>query len=304
MIRLISRVCVLAVPAYLDWYRTPGIWYLTVPEGDTIFKAARTLNRALAGRPVTRFETGLVQLARINQDNPIAGRTIERVEAAGKHLLMTFSGDLVLRTHMRMNGSWHIYRPGERWQLPRSAMRIVIETADWVAVAFRVHVAEFIPASDRARHQPLATLGPDLLAQDFDAEETFRRLRAHGAEAIADVLLNQRVLAGIGNVYKSEVLFLARVHPDALVASIDDSQLREIVGIARTVLLDNVVERSGPSMITYQSGRRTTGRMRPEDRLWVYSRGGQPCRKCRTPIASRKKGDDARVTYWCPNCQR
>jgi endonuclease-8 len=274
-----------------------------VPEGDTIFKTARTLHGALAGQRVTRFETGLVQLARVDQDHPIAGRTVASVASAGKHVLVTFSGDLVLRTHMRMNGSWHIYRPGERWQLPRSAMRIVIATAEWVAVAFRVHVAEFIRGADIVRHRPIATLGPDVLAQDFDTDEAVRRIRMHPTTPIAEVLLNQRALAGIGNVYKSEVLFLARVYPDTPVATIDDQTVRNVIAIARRVLLDNVGEKPGPAMVTYQSGRRTTGRMRPEDRLWVYRRGGQPCRTCGTRISARKSGDDARLTYWCSKCQ-
>jgi endonuclease VIII len=275
-----------------------------MPEGDTIFKAARTLHRALAGQTVTRFETVLVHLARVDADTPVGGRTVERVAAAGKHVLMTFSGGLVLRTHMRMNGSWHIYRPGERWQAPRGEMRIAIETTDWVAVAFRVHVAEFIQASDLARHRPIASLGPDLLADTFDADEALRRMRIRPAEPIADVLLDQRVFAGIGNVYKSEVLFLAGIHPDAQIAAIGDDSLREVIGIARRLLLANVVEKPGPSMVTYRGLRRTTGRMRPADRLWVYSRGGRPCRKCGTPIAFQKTGDDARVTYWCPTCQQ
>jgi endonuclease-8 len=275
-----------------------------MPEGDTIFKAARTLHRALAGQTVTRFETVLVHLARVDADTPLGGRAVERVAAAGKHLLMTFSGGLVLRTHMRMNGSWHIYRPGERWQRPRAEMRIAIETTDWVAVAFRVHVAEFIQASDLARHRPIASLGPDLLADTFDADEALSRMRTRPAEPIADVLLDQRVFAGIGNVYKSEVLFLAGIHPDAQIAAIGDDSLREVIAIARRLLLENVVEKPGPSMVTYRGFRRTTGRMRPADRLWVYSRGGRPCRKCGTSIASQKTGDDARLTYWCPTCQQ
>jgi endonuclease-8 len=274
-----------------------------MPEGDTIFKAARTLHRALAGQTVARFETVLVHLARVDADTPVSGRTVERVAAAGKHLLMTFSGGLVLRTHMRMNGSWHIYRPGERWRMPRSEMRIAIETADWVAVAFRVHVAEFIEEADLARHRPIATLGPDLLADAFEPDEALRRMRTRAAEPIADVLLDQRVFAGIGNVYKSEVLFLAGIHPDTQIAAIIDDSLREVIAIARRLLLENVVEKSGPSMVTYRGFRRTTGRMQPRDRLWVYSRGGKACRKCGTAIASHKKGDDARVTYWCPECQ-
>jgi endonuclease-8 len=274
-----------------------------MPEGDTIFKTARTLNRAMAGQQVTKFRTPLVHLMRVNDDEPIAGRTVNAVEAAGKHLLMMFSGDLVLRTHMRMNGSWHIYRPGERWQRPPSEMRIVIETADWVAVAFRVHEAEFVRATELARHRPIAALGPDLLSDTFDADEALRRMRERPQQSMSEVLLDQRVLAGIGNIYKSETLFMAGVHPDTPVAALDDTKLRDVMAVARRLLVDNVVDRPGPSMVTYREFRNTTRRMRPEDRFWVYSRSGRPCRKCGTPIAFEKRGDDARVTYWCPACQ-
>jgi endonuclease-8 len=273
-----------------------------MPEGDTIYRAARTLHTALAGQQVTRFETGLASLAQVDRDTPIAGRTVERVAAAGKHLLMAFSGGLVLRTHMRMNGSWHIYRPGERWQRAPRAMRIRIETAVWVAVAFNVYVAEFVPEDALAQHRPIATLGPDLLA-DFDAAEALRRVRRVGDRAVHDVLLDQRVLAGIGNVYKSELLFLARIHPDTAASSLDAGQWLEIMQLARRLLRANVAESSGPGIETYRGLRRTTGRLNPEDRLWVYSRGGQPCRRCGTPIASRKDGEAARPTYWCPVCQ-
>jgi endonuclease-8 len=275
-----------------------------MPEGDSIFKAARTLQRALAGQLVTAFETQLVKLARVDDQERIAGRTVERVEAAGKHLLMMFTGDLVLRTHMRMNGSWHIYRPGERWQAPARDMRIVIETPEWVAVAFRVHDAEFVRAADVARRTPVGQLGPDLLSPSFDAEAALRRMRALQDQPIAEIMLNQRALAGIGNVYKSEVLFLAGVHPDTPTASLDDETLRNIIAIAHRLLQENIVEKPGPGMVTYRGARRTTGRMKPEDRLWVYSRSGKPCRKCRVPIAFQKKGDDARVTYFCPSCQK
>jgi endonuclease-8 len=274
-----------------------------MPEGDSIFKAARTLNRALAGQQVRAFKTMLVHLARVDQNQPISGRTVERVEAAGKHLLMSFSGNLVLRTHMRMNGSWHIYRPGERWQRPGSDMRIVIETPDWVAVAFRVHDAEFVAASDVARRTTVGGLGPDLLSPTFDADQALGHMRAVTDERIANVLLNQRVLAGIGNVYKSEVLFLAGIHPNTLIGAMTDDELRNVIAIAKRLLVENVAERPGPSMVTYRGFRRTTGRMRPEDRLWVYSRSGRPCRNCGTPIEFEKTGEDARVTYWCPACQ-
>jgi endonuclease-8 len=273
-----------------------------MPEGDTIFKAARTLNRALAGQQVTQFDTVLVQLARINVDEPVAGRTVESIEATGKHLLMRFSGDLVLRTHMRMNGSWHIYRPGEPWQKPRHAMRILIGTKEWIAVAFHVYVAEFIRETQLACHPTIATLGPDVLGA-FDRAEAVRRIRAQGASPISDVLLMQRVIAGIGNVYKSEILFLSRIHPDTPADTLDDGRLGGMLDVAQQLMRANTTDRAGPGIVTYRGLRRTTGRLNPGDRLWVYGRGGRPCRKCGTAISSRKTGDDARVTYWCPKCQ-
>ena len=281
-----------------------------MPEGDTIYRAARTLNRALAGQTVTQFQTELAPLAQLDRAEPIAGRTVERVEAAGKHCLITFSavpplgepGGLVLRTHMRMNGSWHIYRPGERWQRPARAMRILIETGDWVAVAFNVYVAEFIRAEDRSRHRPLATLGPDLLGE-FDADRAMARIREQGDRPVHEVLLDQRVMAGIGNVYKSELLFLSRLHPDTPADRVGEPAWRELMRLAQSLLKANVSDGT-MQIVTYRGLRRTTGRMNPEDRVWVYSRGGQPCRKCGTPIASRKDGDAARVTYWCPSCQQ
>src|SRR5579872_6032632 len=172
-----------------------------MPEGDTILRAARTLHAALAGKTVTRFETVFPKLARVDDETPIAGRTIERVSAIGKHLLMEFSGGLHLRTHMRMNGSWHIYRKGERWQRPRGDMRIVIETADFVAVAFNVPVAEFLDDRALAHSREIRELGPDVLAPDFDADEAIRRIRARGDRDIDEVLLDQHAIAGIGNIW-------------------------------------------------------------------------------------------------------
>jgi endonuclease-8 len=273
-----------------------------MPEGDTIYRAARTLHTALAGQTITRFETGLAQLAQVDRDSPVAGRSIERAYAVGKHLLIAMSGELLLRTHMRMNGSWHIYRPGEKWQMTPRAMRILIGTAEWVAVAFNVYVAEFVQAADLARHRPVAALGPDLLGA-FDASEALRRIRAQNHRPMHETLLDQRVMAGIGNVYKSEVLFLSGVHPDTPAAGLDDAQVTALMDLSMRLLRANIAESSGEGIQTYRGLRRTTGRMNPGDRLWVYSRGGQPCRKCGTRILSRKDGDDARVTYWCPMCQ-
>lgn len=273
-----------------------------MPEGDTIYRAARTLHRALAGAAVTHFESVFPRLTRVHEDRPIIGRTIERVRSSGKHLLMTFSGDLTLRTHMRMNGSWHIYRSGERWQRPRRDMRIVVSTAEYVAVGFSIPVAEWLRTSELRRSVELASLGPDLLAEHFDHDDAFRRIRARGAEPIADVLLNQRVLAGIGNVYKSEVLFVCGVHPFDTVQQLTDEEIHALVSMARKFLCANVSEGLS-AMTTYMGFRRTTGRDDPSARLWVYGRVHEPCRKCGTKILLDKRGKDARLTYWCPGCQ-
>jgi endonuclease-8 len=295
-----------------------------MPEGDTIFRAARTLHRALAGHVVIRFDTAYAPLARVHDDTPITGRTIEAVEAHGKHMVIRFSGDvtgsgaalsraasgplsarqqfawrgpLVLRTHMRMHGSWHIYRPGERWQRPPREMRVLIGTEAFVAVGFNVPDAEFERAEDVGARDPIARLGPDLLAADFDAADAIRRLRDRAAVPIAEALLDQRALAGIGNVFKSEVLFEGGVLPQTPVDGVSDERLAALVDIARRQLAANVGE------ATPHVGRRTTGRMAIGEGLWVYGRGGRPCRRCGTPIAFARQGLGARPTYWCPRCQ-
>jgi endonuclease-8 len=274
-----------------------------MPEGDTIHRAADTLQRAIGGQVVTRFESVLPKLTRADADAPIRGRTVERVEARGKHLLIWFSGDLVLRTHMRMNGSWHIYRPGERWQRPHRDMRIVIETPAMHAVAFTVPVAEFVTSRDLANHDIVAELGPDPLSDTFSAEQAIERMHAHGDIEIADVLLDQSVIAGIGNVFKSEVLFGARVNPFVPVSQLTREQLAEIVAVATRFMRANVVSGVASGFSRTASMRRTTGRADPSARLWVYGRGGQPCRRCGTAISRQKQGPCARSTYWCPKCQ-
>ena len=170
-----------------------------MPEGDTIHRAAATLAKALTGRTVTRFETGYAQLARADDQAAIAGRTVEAVWAEGKHLLMRFSGGLTLRTHMRMSGSWHIYKPGQRWQRPRRDLRVLIETDAYLAVAFLVPVAEFLDDHALARSPALQRLGPDLLGETFDPAEARRRLRARPDLPLSEVPLDQSLAAGAGD---------------------------------------------------------------------------------------------------------
>jgi endonuclease VIII len=274
-----------------------------MPEGDTIFRTAHTLHLALAGRVVTAFETVLPALARVDYDRPVKGRTVSAVRAAGKHVLIDLTGDLVLRTHMRMSGSWHVYRPGERWRRGRTAMRIVIATDEYVAVGFDIPIAEFLSARDLERHPELRALGPDLLDDRFDASETARRLRRVPDLALGDALLNQRILAGVGNVFKSEVLFVGGLDPFRSVGSLDDTQVDSLVEAARRLLRENVVHAVRTGAPTWGGARRTTRSLDPAARLWVYGRGGKPCRRCGTAIEYRKQGRDARGTYWCPRCQ-
>ena len=254
-----------------------------MPEGDTIFRAARTLHRALAGRTVTRFDSVFSKLTRANDDLNIPGRTVVRVNARGKHLLIWFSGDLVLRTHMRMHGSWHIYRPGERWQRPRADMRILIGTPEYEAVAFSVPVAELTSARDLEREPAVRDLGPDILAERFDTAGAVSRIEAMPEADIADALLDQHAVAGIGNIFKSESLFAARVDPFARVGMLSREDIARVVDAARRLMRASAIERPAG--------------------LSVYGRAGRPCRRCGTLISRAKQGEDARVTYWCERCQ-
>jgi endonuclease-8 len=274
-----------------------------MPEGDTIFRAARTLNRALAGKAVTKFETQFAHLARVDYDKPISGRIIEKVESAGKWLRIYLSDDLILVTHMLMSGSWHIYRPGESWKRSRTQMRVALYTNDFVAVAFGVPIAEFHTAGTLERHRSVQKLGPDVLAPDFDEDEAIRQLRTRPDLEIGVAVLRQRLIAGIGNVFKSEVCFASRVNPFRLVGSLSTAELQALMNNARRFLHSNGLETSGDSIVTYSGLRRTTNSSNPSERLWVYHRGGEPCRRCRTTILSRKQGEDARTTFWCPSCQ-
>ena len=287
-----------------------------MPEGDTIHRTAGTLARALVGRTVDRFETGYAQLARADDQAAIAGRTVEAVWAEGKHLLIGFSGGLTLRTHMRMSGSWHIYRAGERWQRPRSEMRVLIETdagsgtgiaaERFVAVGFLVPVAEFLDDRALARSPALLRLGPDLLGDGFDPALARQRLRAGPDQPMSEVLLDQSVAAGAGNVYRSEVLFLSQIDPALPASALSDEKLDALFALARKLMRANAsgVDGAAGRIVTYSGLRRTTGRGDPSERLWVYGRGGKPCRRCGTPIAYRKTGPDARGLYFCLTCQR
>lgn len=259
-----------------------------MPEGDTIFRAARTLRAVLRGGTVTAFEA-----PRLAGDLPRPGDVVSDVESRGKHLLIHVEGrdgrpDLSVRTHLRMTGSWHTYRPGERWQKPRRQARLVIETSDAVAVCFNAPVVEVIPTGRIDRHPELTRLGPDLARSDADLDEAVARLSRLDGTEIGVALLDQRVACGVGNVYKSEALYACRIHPFATVGALDRSSRRELIETASRQLRANL---TGHPRTTVPEG------------LAVYGRAGEPCLRCGTSIVVRKQGLHARVTYWCPTCQ-
>jgi endonuclease VIII len=275
-----------------------------MPEGDTIFRTARNIGRAFVGKPVTVFRSTYPLLTRFNDDTPLAGQTIDRVEARGKWMLIYFSGGGILASHLLMNGRWHIYRHGEPWQLPRFHMRIVIENGCYQAVGFRVPVAEMHTARSLARNPRIPQPQSDLLSADFDLCAALERLLARPHHTIADALLDQSVLAGVGNVFKSEICFVNGLHPFRAVGTLTRDEAAAAIRSAQRLLRANVLEDSGDLIVTYRGQqRRTTHNSDPTAGLWVYGRNGEPCRRCGEPIRRRIQGDDARVTFWCPRCQ-
>lgn len=264
-----------------------------MPEGDTIFRVARTLHGVLAGKLVTRFFSPIAAVEQASRRLSIVGERVLRVEPRGKHVLVRFGNGAVLHTHLRMTGSWHTYRQGSRWRQPRHLARAVIETADAVAVCFQAPTCELLSAEEAARHPRLARLGPDLLAPGFDAAAARAGLRARHDFEIGVALMDQQALAGVGNVYKSEVLFLCGTDPFAPVASLDDAALDRLIATAGAQLRRNL-----------DGGRRRTTSSVAAARHWVYERKGEPCRRCGTPIAMRRQGPLRRSTYFCPACQR
>lgn len=275
-----------------------------MPEGDTIFRTARALGRALTGKPVTGFRSTYPLLTRFNDDTPLAGQTVEQVESRGKWLLIHFSDGGTLATHMLMSGSWHVYRPGEQWQQPRENMRIVVENSDYVAVGFRVPVAKILKPHELARATKIPQPAIDVLSETFDAVAAARRLLAHGDEEIGDVLLHQNVMAGVGNVFKSEICFVTDINPFRKVSSLNQDTAAALIAAAQKLLAANIFEDSSDTIVTHGGRkRRTTNELDPSASLWVYGRNGEPCRRCDEPIRRRIQGPDARVTFWCPRCQ-
>lgn len=264
-----------------------------MPEGDTIWWAARNLDAALAGHELTSTDFRVPALATVD----LAGHVVEQVVPRGKHLLMRLDGNVTIHSHLRMDGSWHLYRPPDHWRGgPEHEVRVVLRTADRVAVGYRLPVLDLVPTD--AEDTDVGHLGPDLLGSDWDLELALSNLRAQPEREIGDALLDQRNLSGIGNLYKCEALFAAGVDPFRPVGDIDD--LAAVV-VAAHRLLTRSIRAAVASGVLDQA---TTGdRRRPHA---VFERAGRPCPRCGTAIRQGRQGQPGRdrVTYWCPRCQR
>ena len=268
-----------------------------MPEGDTIYRAATVLRRALAGRVVTGFDVVAPKITLAASQRRIVEGTVKSVESNGKHLMITFKTDgedVVLHTHMRMTGMWHVYRPGERWWFKPSDARVVITTDEYVAPCQTPPVVELMTARELALHPVVPELGPDVIADGFDVVEALRRLQAAPERDIATALLDQRTVSGIGNEIKNETLFLSRVWPWTRVADLDDDSLRHVLDVARDLLRRN--REGGPRRTRFALDRRQL--------VWVQERTGKPCYECGAPIAWGNHPGEFRRSYYCPGCQR
>jgi endonuclease VIII len=261
-----------------------------MPEGDTVHKLAAVLRPLLEGRALASLRL------RDRAAASHAGVVVEELAVLGKHFLFALGCRDVLHVHLGMHGRWLRNAPGD----PGRATVVALETAAERFLCVAAPVAELLRRADLAAHPVIARLGPDVLAAEFDPERAAARARRCDARSVADLLLDQRAACGIGNVYKSEVLFAEGLHPGTAPTRIDDAQLAAIYVRARTLMQQNL-----------GAWRRTTVRPVRRDEAWpagmprvfVYGRAGAPCLRCGAPIASRRQGDQARSTYWCPGCQ-
>lgn len=256
-----------------------------MPEGDTVFRTARRLHEALAGQSVTRFDLRVPRSATAD----LTGETVHDVTPRGKHLLLRI-GEHTLHSHLKMEGRWHVYRTGERWRAPAFQARAIVGTSRADAVGFELAMVELVLTAEEDRI--VGHLGPDPLGPDWDAAEAERRLSADD-RSVHVALLDQRNLAGLGNEYVNELLFVRGLSPTTPAADVDTAALVD----------------TGARMIRAnrdRSGRTFTGDSRPGRENWVYRREGKPCRRCGTLILRTELGADPtseRIVFWCPRCQ-
>ena len=259
-----------------------------MPEGDTVWLTAHRLDQALAGRLVTRSELRVPALATVD----LTGATITEVIARGKHILTRFDSGLTLHSHLRMDGSWYLSRAGRAaGQHPDHMIRALIGNDEWLATGYRVHDLAVLPRANE--HTTVGHLGPDLLGPDWDAHIAVANLVADSGRSIGEALLDQRLLAGIGNMYRAEILFVERVHPWTPVGEVSD--LASMMRTSHRLLRMN---RDHPE-------QSTTGYTQRGRQHWVYGRSGLPCLRCGTAISAAEQGEPPRqrTSYWCPTCQ-
>lgn len=261
-----------------------------MPEGDALYRFAAKLRPALEGKVIRAARShGPGPVPRVQK---IVGQRCTSVRAQGKNMLISFEKGLALRGHLRMYGTWHVYRPGDPWTRPEREARLVLEVDDAVIVNFSAPVIELVEERSLGYHPPVSNLGPDLLDDAFDLEEALTRLRHPSREmlTIGDAIMDQRAVAGVGNIWKHESLFHARINPWRRVSELSDEELRLLLGKAQALLRASVHKENALGLT-----RRPT--------MYVYSRAGQPCRRCRATLRSAPQGVDIRHTAWCPKCQ-
>jgi endonuclease-8 len=260
-----------------------------MPEGDTIHSAARRVGAALVGMPIESIETPQARHRLDRWPERLAGRAVRAVDAHGKHLFLRFDGDLTLHSHLRMGGWWGVFRRGERWRRSPRRAWLVIRTPDHEVVQFDGPVLELMTEGRTRFDQRLAGLGPDILADDFDLTGALRSLRAgDGTRGVGDALLDQRSVAGIGNIWKAESCFAAGLSPWRRMSEVSDQALVAVLRAARSLMQESVAGRG----------------FMPKERIQVFERAGLPCRRCETLVRARGQGENNRTTYWCPSCQR
>jgi endonuclease-8 len=271
-----------------------------MPEGDTLYRTADVLRRVLLNGTIVRASAraGGAQLGRL------VGSRVTGIDSRGKHLLMDFDCGLTLHTHLQTKGAWHRYRPGERWRVDPHDAVAVLETRTAVAACFDAPTVELLDSRALDIHPVLAKLGPDLLARDFDASEASLRLRTGqgSSMSVAEALLDQRVTCGIGNVYRCESLFIGRIDPFRLAASLHHDDAERLFSTARDLMLANL--EGGPRVTTSRSSDLQSELPWPaRGSAWVYRRAGLPCRRCGSTVRATSLGRLPRRLYWCPSCQ-
>ncbi len=269
-----------------------------MPEGDTIFRTATNMRRWLEGREVTAARSSVLGV----DAAPLVGTKIETIQPRAKHLLIGFSNGLTLHTHMRMTGSWHVYRAGDRWRKPAWQAKFVVECGDRIAVCFNAPVIELLEGAAVESHQSLSGLGPDVLA-DLDLDEVRRRANTRSASLeLGVLLLDQQVVSGIGNIYRCESLFLEHHNPWKPQSAIDIEAFDRLIVTASSLMKENVqMSNDASGSPSFRTMARSFGP--GGERAWVYRRTGRPCRRCGTLVESSRIGAQARDVYWCPTCQ-